>query len=193
MARSAAATTWSTPLARSGGARSVNLTVTDGPLQPGLYRLMAHASGLLDRFGNPLDGNSNGVGGDDLVLHFTVAIPTGQVLESRSNDSIPAATPLPLFEDPAGGGFLTSSVALGAIDPAGDSDYWSFDAKAGDRLAFDMERTSGGNGQRVSSPTRPAGRSSTPPAAVTVGSAARPRRRLRRSRSRPTVPTTCGS
>ena len=113
-------------------------------MQPGPYRFTALRGGLLDRFGNPLDGNGDGTGGDDLVRSFSVVIPAGQVLESRSNDSIPAATPLPLVEDPAGSGFFTSSaIALGAIDPASDSDYWSFAAQQGDRLIIDLERTSG--------------------------------------------------
>ena len=131
-------------LSRSGGSRSVSLTVADGPLQPGAYRFTARAAGLLDRFGNPLDGDGDGTGGDDLVRTFAVAIPAGQVLESRSNDSIPAATPLPLAEDPAGSGFLTSLIAVGALDPANDNDYWSFAARQGDRLVVDAERTSGG-------------------------------------------------
>ena len=62
------------------------------------------------------------------------------MLENRSNNSIPAATPLPLFEDPAGSGFLTSSIAVGAIDPGGDSDYWSFPAQQGDQLIIDWRR-----------------------------------------------------
>jgi hypothetical protein len=71
------------------------------------------------------------------------------VVEDRDNDSIPAATPLPFLEDPAGSGFFTSNVALGAIEPSSDTDYWSFAARAGDRASFDLERTSGGDGQRV--------------------------------------------
>ena len=45
--------------------------------------------GCLDRFGNPLDGDGDGTGGDDLVRTFSVAIPAGYVLESRSNDCDP--------------------------------------------------------------------------------------------------------
>src|SRR5262249_39021041 len=103
------------------------------------YQFTAHASGLLDRFGNPLDGNADGTGGDDLVRSFSVAIPQGQVLENRSNDNLASATPLPLTEDPASSGFLTSSVALGAIDPGNDNDSWSFSAQQNDRLIIDME------------------------------------------------------
>ena len=104
-------------LSRSASSRSVSLTVTDGPLQPGSYRFTAFAAGLLDRFGNPLDGNADGTGGDNLVRLFSVVIPAGTVLENRSNDSIPTATPLPLLEDPAGSGLFTSSIGVGCHRP----------------------------------------------------------------------------
>ena len=83
----------------------------------------------MDRFGNPLDGNADGTGGDDLVRFFTV--DSGQRLRAGEpqQQQHPGATPLPLFEDPAGSGFFTSSIAVGAIDPGGDSDYWSFNAQ----------------------------------------------------------------
>ena len=136
-------------LSPSGDSRSVSIRVTDGPLQPGLYRFTAHAAGLLDRFGNPLDGNVDGSGGDDLIRGFSVVIPQGQVIENRSNDSIPAATPLAMIEDPPGSGFLTSSIAVGSIDPSGDTDFWSFSAHAGDQASFELDRTSGGDGQRI--------------------------------------------
>src|SRR5688572_29400949 len=70
------------------------------------------------------------------------------VSEVESNDFIASATPLPLTEDPAGSGFRTSAVAVGSVDPAADGDYWSFAPRAGDRMSFDLERTSGGDGQR---------------------------------------------
>src|SRR5205823_2153507 len=95
------------------------------------------------RFGNPLDGDGDGTGGDDLVRSFSVVIPAGFVLESRSDDSIPAATPISLVEDPGGSGFWTSGIALGSIDPGNDNDYWSFNAQQNDRLIIDMESPSG--------------------------------------------------
>src|SRR5262249_50712766 len=45
--------------------------------------------------------------------------------------------------DPPGSGLWTSSKAIGALDPGGEADYWSFPAQAGDRLIIDYERTSG--------------------------------------------------
>jgi hypothetical protein len=135
-------------LSRSVSSRSVDLRVTDGPLQPGQYRFTALATGLLDRFGNLLDGNSDTTGGDNFTRLFSVVIPAGTVLENRSNDSIPAATPLPMTEDPVGSGFFTSSIAIGALDPGGEVDYWSFPAQAGDKLIIDYERTSGNFGPR---------------------------------------------
>src|SRR5262249_5034086 len=65
------------------------------------------------------------------------------VTEVEPNNEIASATPLPLAEDPAGSGFFTSSTAVGAIDPSGESDYWSFPAQQGDRLVIDMEVTAG--------------------------------------------------
>jgi hypothetical protein len=132
-------------LTASGNSRAVDLRVIDGPPQPGRHRFTARAAGLLDRFGNPLDGNGDGTGGDDLVRSFNVVIPQGQVLESRSNDSIPAATALSLFEDPAGSGFFTSAIAVGSIDPYNESDYWSFTAQQSDRLIIDSESRGGAN------------------------------------------------
>lgn len=121
-------------LTAAGGSRSVNLSLTDGPPQPGAYRFTAFATGLLDRFGNPLDGNADGTGGDNLVRHFTVALAADVQLESRSNNGAAAATPLPLFEDPSGSGYFTSRVGLRTVDPGNDNDYWSFAAEQGDQL-----------------------------------------------------------
>ena len=89
-------------LSPSGGARSVNLTVTDGPLQPGLYRFTAHASGLAGPFGNPLDGNTDGTGGDDLVLHFTVAIPAGSRAGEPQQRQHPGGDPVAAVRGPGG-------------------------------------------------------------------------------------------
>src|SRR5206468_355490 len=131
-------------LSPSGNSRSVSLRVTDGPLQPGRYRFTVHASALLDRFANLLDGNADGTGGDDLLRTFLVALPAGVILESRSNDTLASAMPLPLGEDPAGSGlFTSSSIALGSIDPKSDSDYWSFPAQQGDQLIIDSESLGG--------------------------------------------------
>jgi subtilisin-like proprotein convertase family protein len=42
-------------------------------LGPGAYRFTARSGGLADPFGTPLDGNRDGVGGDDFVRSFRVA------------------------------------------------------------------------------------------------------------------------
>jgi hypothetical protein len=125
-------------LNRTAGARSFTLRVEDGPLQPGAYRFTVSAV-LVDRFGNQLDGNGDGVGGDNLVRAFTVALRDGYVLEDRDNNSPPSATPLLMSEDPVGSGFWTSQIGMGAIDPAGESDYWSFEAQEGDLLVINVE------------------------------------------------------
>lgn len=44
--------------------------VNVGTLPAGNYRFVASAAHLKDPFGQPLDGNGDGKGGDDLVVHF---------------------------------------------------------------------------------------------------------------------------
>ena len=110
------------------------LRIYDGPMHDGTYRLTVNPS-LTDVVDNPLDGNGDGIGGDAYVRTFTVDLPDGYVYEGRSNDSIATATALALTEDPGGSGYF-SARGLGAIDPAGEDDYWSFEAQAGDRVAI---------------------------------------------------------
>ncbi|WP_158262470.1 MULTISPECIES: pre-peptidase C-terminal domain-containing protein, partial [Pirellulaceae] len=120
------------------GGTSVSLLVTDGPLDRGDYRLTV-ASSVTDVVGNPLDGNGDGTGGDALVRHFTIDFPDVYQLESGANGSLAEATAVPLTEELAGSG-LAIGRGLGAIDPAGDQDWWSFEAQAGDRIAVAVDR-----------------------------------------------------
>jgi len=53
--------------------------------------------------------------------------------EAEPNNALGTATALSLTEDPASSGFITG-LGTGTIDPASDVDYWSFPAKAGDRV-----------------------------------------------------------
>src|SRR5262249_40185511 len=46
-----------------------------GRTPPDLYQFKAVSGGLVDPFGQPLDGNGNGVGGDDFVRTFTIVKP----------------------------------------------------------------------------------------------------------------------
>ena len=121
------------------------LRLFDGPLHEGHYRLTITPS-LQDPVGNPLDGNGDGTGGDAYVRTFYVDPLDGFVIENRGNDTQADATPLTLIEDPASSGYLMAR-GLGSIDPAvggynqqwNESDYWSFDALAGDKVAVAVD------------------------------------------------------
>ncbi len=106
------------------------------PLQLGQYRFTATA-GLVDLDAQPLDGNGDSIGGDDFVTTFTVTTGGGQSIESPSNNSLELADSLDLVESPVGSGY-TRGIGLGAIQAAGDIDYWTFDAFAGDRIAISV-------------------------------------------------------
>jgi len=70
-----------TPAYTPGLAATLELSVERLP--SGNYRFTALGGGLKDRFGMPLDGDADGVGGDDYVTHFTVLpgtqYPSGDV------------------------------------------------------------------------------------------------------------------
>ena len=55
---------------------SVGMLIQDGPLGNGHYRFTAKST-LLDRSGNPLDGNGDGTGGDAYMHVFDVACRRG--------------------------------------------------------------------------------------------------------------------
>jgi len=121
----------------------VRLALSPMPLQEDSYRFTAFASALADIEGNPLDGDGNGVGGDDYVRTFTVTTPAGTVIESTYNDVIAYATPLDMLEDPAASGNF-QGLGLGTVNPVSgggpwtDPDFWRFDALAGDRVAVTL-------------------------------------------------------
>ncbi|NLF73929.1 MAG: hypothetical protein GX575_33385, partial [Candidatus Anammoximicrobium sp.] len=123
---------------------TISLHIEDGPLPAGTYRFTASAASLADIAGHALDGNSDGVGGDDFVLTFDVCDAPGLVLESESNDTKLSANSLQFIESPAAGGFHLAR-ALGMVDPAtsgdtwSDPDYWRFEALAGDRVAVAVD------------------------------------------------------
>jgi hypothetical protein len=71
----------------------VGLPILDGPLGNGHYRFTVK-SAIMDRTGNPLDGNGDGTGGDDFTRLFTVSLPSGLVFEGRNNGTIQSATSL---------------------------------------------------------------------------------------------------
>jgi subtilisin family serine protease/subtilisin-like proprotein convertase family protein len=56
------------------GTNRLNFTIT-GPMGSDQYRFTA-STGLTDPFGNPIDGDGNGVGGDAFVRNFAIVGPT---------------------------------------------------------------------------------------------------------------------
>ncbi len=132
------------PTAYTRHARTVSFWLQAGPLASGNYRFTA-TNILADRAGNPIDGNDNGTGGDAYVLAFTLDLPAEFTLEGPDNDTPADATILPLVEDPVGSGYFMG-LGLGSIDPAvpdgnwwTESDYWRFEAVAGDRVAVSVD------------------------------------------------------
>jgi hypothetical protein len=125
----------------SGTDIRLTLSVSPLPLQEGLYRFTALASGLVD-----LDDGLAMTA--DHVRTFTVTAPTGVVIESTDNDTLLTATPLELVENPASSGNIMGR-GFGTINPAtyatewSDPDYWSFQAQAGDMVAVAVDATPG--------------------------------------------------
>ena len=122
---------------------TVELGVLDGPLGTGRYRLTA-GNVLRDRVGQALDGNQDGFGGDPFHYEFEIQLPADVTFEGRANTTRVAATDLTFQETPEGSGFFLAR-GLGTQFPArlydywSDSDYWSFSAQAGDRVAIAVE------------------------------------------------------
>src|SRR5262249_30689195 len=65
---------------------------------------------------------------EDILLLSTVN-------ETEPNNVLALATPYQFTQDPAASGFFTS-LGLGAINPGGDVDYWSFPALKGDHVTI---------------------------------------------------------
>ncbi|MBT3199739.1 MAG: LEPR-XLL domain-containing protein, partial [Phycisphaerales bacterium] len=130
---------------QGGGAYRINF---DEQLSEGAYSLLVDAAAY-DVAGNNLDGNADGVGGDDYQLDFNVARPAGLVAEVEGNNTLAEATSLNLIEDPAGSGLLLGR-GLGIMDPAvssnywSDPDYWSFWAQAGDIVSVSVDTPTSG-------------------------------------------------
>ncbi|MCP4250595.1 MAG: Ig-like domain-containing protein, partial [bacterium] len=106
---------------------SAEYLISDGPLQPGSYRLTV-STGLTDRAGNPL--------ASEFVRTLTVSALPGSTIENRSNDTQATATSLAFVEDPVG---LKWAAGRGNLSSDGDVDYWSFSGTAGDLMSFAVE------------------------------------------------------
>jgi predicted DNA-binding protein (MmcQ/YjbR family)/methionine-rich copper-binding protein CopC len=124
------------------GGINIHLLIEDGSLNAGSYRFIANST-LADIVGNALDGNRNGIGGDDYVHYFTIAPPAGITTEGGRNNIMHNATPLALSQDPAGRG-LWLGHGIGNQDPGFayensiDPDYWQVELQAGDLLSISV-------------------------------------------------------
>ena len=124
-----------TPLYTAG--TTVGLRIVDGPLPSGRYRLSANST-ITDKVGNALDGDGDGTGGDAYRHTFDVSLDPDATFEGRDNDTIAKSTALPLTEEPGVPGLYLAR-AVGTIDPTSDSDYYSFEAVAGDKVSVAMD------------------------------------------------------
>jgi hypothetical protein len=104
---------------------ALNFSITDGPLQPGNYRLTVTA--LKDLFGNTIA---------PYTRSFTIGVRDGFIVENRDNGSAATATPL-VFVDLQTG--LKTAGARGNLANTSDLDFWSFQGKAGDHVSVAVE------------------------------------------------------
>ena len=132
------------------GVQNVSVTIADGPLPPGEYRLTLTDS-ILDTVGNALDGDFDGTPGGNFMQTFTVdPLPPNTVLEQPLNHARTSATPLTIDQDSTLSTFYsTETFGLGSQDPNGnntwaDEDWWSFEGEAGDHVSVTMVTPSSG-------------------------------------------------
>ncbi|MCU0915919.1 MAG: pre-peptidase C-terminal domain-containing protein, partial [Planctomycetes bacterium] len=116
---------------------TVTLDVAGGILPVGRYRFRA-AGALTDSAGLALDGNGNGVSGDDFTRSFTVANAAGVKIETVDNDVREGATRLDVIESPSDSDYHRG-FGLGAIEGAADVDYWRLEALAGDVITVAVD------------------------------------------------------
>ena len=108
----------------SGSGPVVDFTLTDGPLQPDLYRFLIRTN-VEDTVGNGLAA--------EYVRTFTTVDAAFFALENRTNDQPAGATSLLFTEDPAN---LHLAGARGSVEDAADTDCWSFASLAGDTFVM---------------------------------------------------------
>ena len=120
--------TLSTP---GAGGRSIAFALANPPLQPGHYRLQT-TLGLQGTNGSPVPVFSR---------DFFIVNPVLGTVESTGNNTLAAATALPVTESPNGSGFFTA-FALGTFSTTSDVDYWRFNAEAGDVITVRLESES---------------------------------------------------
>ena len=106
------------------GTNQFSVDITNGNLGFGDYRLTLAAGGLQNPFGTALDGDGNGVGGDNFETFFSVEPPA------------------PVAIDPLGSLIYEQSFP-DAIDAAADTDLFGVDLDAGQSLTVIIEGASG--------------------------------------------------
>ena len=114
------------PLAYVSGS-TIDIQLTHYPLPGGLYRFTAFDT-LTDAFGNALSS--------DYVETITVESLPGFVIEQLGSDTAATGTPMPFASNFAGVGTIAGR---GSLQSAGDLDFWSFEASAGQRLILDID------------------------------------------------------
>lgn len=114
-----------TPGAYTSGLTN-SYTINNAPLQPGNYRFTA-TTGLRDKFGNslPLPYETS----------FTISQTGGFVTETEPNNTTGSPTPVVFNTDIPG--YLTAN-CRGVLTSDADIEYWTFDAEAGDIMAFEV-------------------------------------------------------
>ena len=127
---------------------AVSLALRDGPLGTGHYRLTVNDT-ITDRLGNALDGNGDEAAGAPYHYEFDVLLSDAFVFEGRGNTTRASAAELVLTEDPAGSGLflgrgLGSQYPVAYYDYWTDTDYWRFEALAGDKVAIAVDTPASG-------------------------------------------------
>ncbi|GAA5482918.1 hypothetical protein Hsar01_02144 [Haloferula sargassicola] len=113
---------------------TASYTIIGSPLQPGGYQF--RVNGLKDVFGNLIPV--------PYERSFTILGPGGYQTEQENNNNGASATLLVLNEDLVG--YRTTN-ARGILTGSDNSDYWAFDAVAGEQLV--LESYLPGNGNRI--------------------------------------------
>ncbi len=107
-----------------GNGLSNSYSIVKGPLPPGNYQL--RVAGLRDTF-----NNAQALG---FERDFSISQVGGYQTETEPNNSPAAATPLVFNTDIPG--YLTAN-GRGVLVSSEDIEYWTFEAQAGDVLAFE--------------------------------------------------------
>ncbi|MGC8990686.1 MAG: LamG-like jellyroll fold domain-containing protein, partial [Verrucomicrobiia bacterium] len=110
-----------------GSGLTANYRVLGAPLLPGAYRFTV-TTAVRDRAGNPIPA--------PWTRHFVIGQIPGFSTELEPNNSAETATPLPMNSTQPD---LVSGAGRGFLSDNNDSDFWSFEAMAGDKAILAAE------------------------------------------------------